>query len=89
MSRKTLVNVPPRYLAITLNDIDEARAALLVLRGGDVELVEAELEEMRAEGAAEKEPDMTILELLSSAKLRVALVICIVLHLSQQFCGIR
>ena len=25
-----MVNVPPRYLAITLNDIDEARAALLV-----------------------------------------------------------
>ena len=89
MSRKTLVNVPPRYLAITLNDIDEARAALLVLRGGDVELVEAELEEMKAEGAAEKEPDMTILELLSSAKLRVALVICIVLHLGQQLCGIK
>ena len=54
-----------------------------------MELVEAELEEMKAEGAAEKEPDMTILELLSSAKLRVALVICIVLHLGQQLCGIK
>ena len=37
-----------RYLALNKCDIDEARAALLVLRGGDAELVEAELEEMKA-----------------------------------------
>merc|ERR1740129_422299 len=51
-------------------------------------MVETELEEMRQEKEAEKEPDMTILELLASKKLRVSLVICIVMHLSQQFCGI-
>ena len=79
----------PRYLAITLNDTEEARDALMVLRNGDVAMVETELEEMRQEKEAEKEPDMTILELLASKKLRVSLVICIVMHLSQQFCGIR
>ena len=71
----------PRYLAITLGDTQTARDVLLLLRAGDTRLVEEEMEEIREEAEAEKEPDMTVLELLKSSKLRVSLVICIVMHL--------
>ena len=71
----------PRYLAISLGDTQAARDVLLLLRAGDTRLVEEEMEEIMQEAKAEKEPDMTILELLKSSKLRVSLVICIVMHL--------
>ena len=71
----------PRYLAITLGDTQAARDVLLLLRAGDTRLVEEEMEEIREEAEAEKEPEMTVLELLKSSKLRVSLVICIVMHL--------
>ena len=45
------------------------------------ENTEAGAEEIKQEAEAEKEPDMTVLELLKSSKLRVSLVICIVMHL--------
>jgi len=77
----------PRYLAISLNQVEQARKALMKLRNNDDELVEKELEEMKAEKETEQEPEMSILELLSSSKLRQALVICVVMHLSQQFSG--
>ena len=60
----------------------------MIFRDGDVSMVEMEMEEMKMESEAEKEPDMSVLELLGSSKLRVSLVICIVMHLSQQLCGI-
>merc|ERR550519_350603 len=50
-------------------------------------MVERELEEMKAEKETEQEQEMTILELLFSKNLRVALIICVVMHLSQQFSG--
>ena len=71
----------PRYLAITQGDTQAARDVLLLLRAGDTRLVEEEMEEIKQEAEAEKEPDMTVLELLKSSKLRVSLVICIVMHL--------
>ena len=61
----------------------------MLLRGGDQDMVSDEMKEMQAEKEAEKEPDLSVIDLLRSAKLRVSLIICIVLHLSQQFCGIR
>ena len=45
------------------------------------------MQEIRQEAEAETEPQMTVLELLRSAKLRVALLICVVMHLSQQLSG--
>ena len=76
-------------MAITLNQPDEARDALMILRDGDLTLVEEDMEEMQKEKEAEKEPDISVIDLLTSSKLRVSLIICIVMHLSQQFCGIR
>ena len=60
---------------------------LIKLRAGDSRLVEEEMQEIRQEAEAETEPQMTVLELLRSAKLRVALLICVVMHLSQQLSG--
>eukprot|EP00092_Neocalanus_flemingeri_P023961 GFUD01025992.1.p1 GENE.GFUD01025992.1~~GFUD01025992.1.p1 ORF type:complete len:483 (+),score=148.99 GFUD01025992.1:147-1595(+) len=77
----------PRYLAISLEQVDEARKELMKLRNNDEDMVDKELEEMKAEKEAEQEPEMSILELLSSKNLRVALIICVVMHLSQQFSG--
>jgi len=77
----------PRYLAISLDQVEEARKELMKLRNNDDEMVDKELEEMKAEKEAEQEPEMSILELLSSSKLRQALIICVVMHLSQQFSG--
>lgn len=78
----------PRYLAISLNMPGEARDALLQLRGANQqEQVDMELKEMLEEAAAEKEPEMSILELIGSSKLRLPLIICIFMHLSQQLSG--
>jgi len=77
----------PRYLAISLDQVEEARKELMKLRNNDDGMVDKELEEMKAEKEAEQEPEMSILELLSSSKLRQALIICVVMHLSQQFSG--
>jgi len=77
----------PRYLAITLHQVEKARKELLRLRGGDHEMVEQEIKEMENEAAEEQEPEMSVWELLKSSNLRMALVICVVMHLSQQFSG--
>ena len=78
----------PRYLAISLNMPGEARDALLQLRGANQqEQVDMELKEMLEEAAAEKEPEMSIPELIGSSKLRLPLTICIFMHLSQQLSG--
>ena len=79
----------PRYLGITLANTEEAREALMQLRNNDVSMVEEEMEEIREELEKVKEPEMSVMELLVSRKLRVSLIICIVMHLSQQLCGIR
>ena len=71
----------PRHLAISLGDTQAARDVLMQLRDGDVSLVEEEMQEIKEEAEAEKDPDMGVMELLRSDKLRVSLVICIVMHL--------
>ena len=61
---------------------------MLQLRGANQqEQVDMELKEMLEEAAAEKEPEMSILELIGSSKLRLPLIICIFMHLSQQLSG--
>merc|ERR1719356_1314975 len=42
---------------------------------------------MLEEAAAEKEPEMSILELIGSSNLRLPLTVCVVMHLSQQLSG--
>ena len=61
---------------------------MLQLRGGNQQQeVDIELKEMLEEAAAEKEPEVSLVELIGSSKLRLSLIICIVMHLSQQLSG--
>jgi len=76
----------PRYLFISLEKEAEARKELYRLRRNDDD-VEEEIKEMLAEKQAEKEPDLSILDLLRSKELLVALLIGVVMHLSQQLSG--
>uniref|UniRef100_A0A3Q2YD18 Solute carrier family 2 member 3b n=1 Tax=Hippocampus comes TaxID=109280 RepID=A0A3Q2YD18_HIPCM len=78
----------PRYLLIVLKQEDEARKALVRLRG--CEDVSEDIDEMKEEGmrmAMEKK--VTILELFRSQNYRQPIIIAIVLQLSQQFSGIN
>uniref|UniRef100_A0A8D3BZN1 Solute carrier family 2 member 3b n=2 Tax=Scophthalmus maximus TaxID=52904 RepID=A0A8D3BZN1_SCOMX len=78
----------PRYLLISLNQEEEARKALVRLRG--TEDVSNDIQEMKEEGmkmAMEKK--VTIPELFRSPKYRQPIIIAIVLQLSQQLSGIN
>ncbi|XP_061675743.1 solute carrier family 2, facilitated glucose transporter member 3 [Syngnathoides biaculeatus] len=78
----------PRYLLIVLKQEEEARKALVRLRG--CEDVSDDIDEMKEEGmrmAMEKK--VTILELFRSHNYRQPIIIAIVLQLSQQFSGIN
>ncbi|XP_023331049.1 solute carrier family 2, facilitated glucose transporter member 4 isoform X2 [Eurytemora carolleeae] len=77
----------PRYVYISLEQEDEARTELYKLRKDD-DVVNSEIREMFEEKQAEKEPDMNLWDIIKSSKLRVALTIGIVMHLSQQLSGI-
>lgn len=56
----------------SLDQVEEARKGVDEAEEYDDEMVDKELEEMKAEKEAEQEPEMSILELLSSSKLRQA-----------------
>ncbi|XP_072317052.1 solute carrier family 2, facilitated glucose transporter member 3 [Eucyclogobius newberryi] len=78
----------PRYLLIVLNKEEEARTALVHLRGH--EDIHADIQEMKEESlkmAAEKK--VTIRELFRSPVYRQPLIIAIMLQLSQQLSGIN
>ncbi|XP_059194709.1 solute carrier family 2, facilitated glucose transporter member 3 [Centropristis striata] len=78
----------PRYLLIVLNQEEEARKALVRLRGS--EDVSDDLQEMKEEAmkmAMEKK--VTIPELFRSRNYRQPIIIAIVLQLSQQLSGIN
>ncbi|XP_034730123.1 solute carrier family 2, facilitated glucose transporter member 3 [Etheostoma cragini] len=78
----------PRYLLIVLNQEEEARKALVRLRGS--EDVSDDIQEMKEEGikmAMEKK--VTIPELFRSPNYRQPIIIAIVLQLSQQLSGIN
>jgi len=76
----------PRYVFLSLGQEEEARKDLFKLRK-DHEEVESDIKEMVEEQQAEMEPDMSILDVLKSPQLRVAIIIGIVMHLSQQLSG--
>ncbi|XP_068425750.1 solute carrier family 2, facilitated glucose transporter member 3 [Clinocottus analis] len=78
----------PRYLFIVLNQEEEARKALVRLRG--CEDVSDDIQEMKEEGmkmALEKK--VSILELFRSPNYRQPIIIAIILQLSQQLSGIN
>lgn len=78
----------PRYLLIVLNKEEEARQALVRLRG--CEDVSDDIQEMKEEGmkmALEKK--VTVLELFRSPNYRQPIIIAIILQLSQQLSGIN
>ncbi|XP_054636959.1 solute carrier family 2, facilitated glucose transporter member 3 [Dunckerocampus dactyliophorus] len=78
----------PRYLLIVLSHEEEARKALVRLRGS--EDVSEDIEEMKEEGmrmAMEKK--VTIPELFRSPNYRQPIIIAIILQLSQQLSGIN
>jgi len=78
----------PRYLLITRGNEQQARKALQKLRSA--EDVEADVQEMRAEEVAQQaEARVSMLQLLRSPSLRAALVVGVVMHLSQQLSGIN
>ncbi|XP_033958293.1 solute carrier family 2, facilitated glucose transporter member 3 [Pseudochaenichthys georgianus] len=78
----------PRYLLIVLNQEEEARKAMVRLRG--CEDVSDDINEMKEEGmkmALEKK--VTIPELFRSPNYRQPIIIAIILQLSQQLSGIN
>ena len=76
----------PRYLIISKNEIDEAEKALKKLRNS--EDVSSEIEEIQNEEQNnDSETNYSIWQLLKSSDLRLCLVVCICLHLSQQLSG--
>ncbi|KAM4725662.1 solute carrier family 2, facilitated glucose transporter member 1-like [Anableps anableps] len=78
----------PRFLLINLNQEEEARKALVRLRG--TENVNKDLQEMKEESAKmAMEKKVTIPELFRSSTYRKPLLIAIMLQLSQQLSGIN
>ncbi|XP_072531924.1 solute carrier family 2, facilitated glucose transporter member 3a [Salminus brasiliensis] len=78
----------PRYLLINLNKEEEARKALVRLRG--FEDVSKDMQEMKEESAKmNMEKKVTIPELFRTATYRQPLLIAVVLQLSQQLSGIN
>lgn len=78
----------PRYLLINLNQEEQARKALVRLRG--YEDVGKDMQEMKEESAkTQMEKKVTIPELFRSSAYRQPLLIAIMLQLSQQLSGIN
>uniref|UniRef100_A0A8B9HQF2 Solute carrier family 2 member 3 n=1 Tax=Astyanax mexicanus TaxID=7994 RepID=A0A8B9HQF2_ASTMX len=78
----------PRYLLINLNKEEEARKALVRLRG--LEDVSKDMQEMKEESVKmNMEKKVTIPELFRTATYRQPLLIAVVLQLSQQLSGIN
>lgn len=78
----------PRFLLINLNQEEQARKALVRLRG--TENVSEDLQEMKEESAKmAQEKKVTIVELFRSGIYRQPLLIAVMLQLSQQLSGIN
>uniref|UniRef100_A0A3B1JPR4 Solute carrier family 2 member 3a n=1 Tax=Astyanax mexicanus TaxID=7994 RepID=A0A3B1JPR4_ASTMX len=78
----------PRYLLINLNKEEEARKALVRLRG--FEDVSKDMQEMKEESVKmNMEKKVTIPELFRTATYRQPLLVAVVLQLSQQLSGIN
>ena len=77
----------PRYLILTKNKVEEGRTALRKLRGTDD--VEDEINEILEENEREDTASLGVMDLFKDSGLRLALFICVCMHLSQQLSGIN
>lgn len=78
----------PRYLLLTRRQENDARRALRRLRASNN--VEEDIEEMRAEEAANQtEAHVSVMQLIRSSSLKMPLTIGVVMQLSQQLSGIN
>ncbi|XP_053160490.1 solute carrier family 2, facilitated glucose transporter member 2 [Hemicordylus capensis] len=79
----------PRYLYIKVGNVEEAKKSLSKLRGKDYDPT-AEIEDMQREKEeAAKEKPVSIWQLVTSASLRPAFLVAIMVHIAQQFSGIN
>lgn len=84
----------PRYLILNQSQEQEGREALRRLRGHatDEAAIQSEVEEILAEkkegDAANEDPKMSVTDLFKDPGLRMALLVCVSMHLSQQLSGI-
>ena len=77
----------PRYLVLSKKNIEGGKRALEKLRNS-VD-VQSEIEELQnEESARESETSFSLVQLLTTSRLRLSLFVCICLHLSQQLSGI-
>ncbi|XP_042737262.1 solute carrier family 2, facilitated glucose transporter member 2 [Lagopus leucura] len=78
----------PRYLYIKLGKVEEAKKSLKRLRGNCDPMKEiAEMEKEKQEAASEKR--VSIGQLFSSSKYRQAVIVALMVQISQQFSGIN
>ena len=76
----------PRFLILTMKNIEKGRVALQKLNNkNDVEFEIEELE--KEESAKANESKTSVWSLVCSSKLRLSLFVCISLQLSKAFCG--
>ena len=85
----------PRYLILNQSQEQEGREALRRLRGhatDEAAAIQSEVEEILAEkkegDAANEDPKMSVTDLFKDSGLRMALLVCVSMHLSQQLSGI-
>ena len=85
----------PRYLILNQSQEQEGREALRRLRGhatDEAAAIQSEVEEILAEkkegDAANEGPKMSVMDLFKDSGLRMALLVCVSMHLSQQLSGI-
>ena len=84
----------PRYLILNRSQEKEGREALRRLRrhATDEAAIQTEVEEILAEkkegDAANEDPKMSVMDLFKDSGLRMALLVCVSMHLSQQLSGI-
>ncbi|XP_025961572.2 solute carrier family 2, facilitated glucose transporter member 2 [Dromaius novaehollandiae] len=78
----------PRYLYIKLGKVEEAKKSLKRLRGNCDPMKEiAEMEKEKQEAASEKK--VSIRQLFTSSKYRQAVIVALMVQISQQFSGIN
>ena len=85
----------PRYLILNRSQEKEGREALRRLRRhatDEAAAIQSEVEEILAEkkegDAANEDPKMSVTDLFKDSGLRMALLVCVSMHLSQQLSGI-
>ena len=78
----------PKYLYLKKNDIEGAKSGLLKLRDNDIDLVNIELDQLRAEKESLSQIQTVKLnDFFTVNHLRRPLIVCLLIQVSQGFCG--